>query len=136
MGERQVRESRVIRAWKRIPLNGWAAIAIAAALHGCQAPLHQQRIEARTRCLERTARTIEQVDADRDVKLQRMLKILADHHQQDMTRTERMPATIGDEIRRDVDHWERQQPILRRGIEDQMRGNPRNIERTLPEILY
>ena len=110
-------------------------IALTAILAGCENPVLEQRWDRREDNLDRAIGIFSRCEAERDARLARTLNILARQHERDLANTRANPDRVQRWVQGDFEQWQRRQPLYRRRIAEQLRGNPANIERTLPDIL-
>ena len=103
---------------------------------GCEDPAHQQRINLRRENLQKTARLFEQEEAPRMDKLGRTFALLRTQHERDVEYTRRNPKIVRDWVENDIKRWNERQPIYGKAIQDQTKGDPENIKRTIPYMLY
>jgi len=111
-------------------------VAIAmASLVGCENPAMQKRTARREKSLQQTASLLAECEADLAERLGRTLDELRERHERDVARTRENPSRIQRRLQDDADRWQARQPVHRNRIRDELKGDPANIERTLPKVL-
>lgn len=103
---------------------------------GCNSPAHQERLAYRQRTYERSKAMIEEIDEDREAKLQWFLNWMEQEHRQDEQDWQRAKRDFRKYWAEDRNRANYYGPRNDRLIEELSASNPDNIERTLPWILY
>jgi hypothetical protein len=111
-------------------------MASLAAWTGCEQPSHRAAVENRERNLQRTVATLANMENERPANMQRMLATIQQQHAYDIERSNQNAVGLDQAIRAEFDRWAQQQPVYRKRFEELMQGNPANLERTLPYIIY
>jgi hypothetical protein len=108
-------------------------LAIAA---GCEQPSHQAAAARRQDNLNKTVALLQDIENERPAKMQCMVNTLARQHAHDVQRSQTNPEILNRAIQAEFDRWEQRQDVYRDNFDELMRGDPANIDRTLPWVLY
>lgn len=122
---------------KHLPRNfGLGAFLFLSGAVGCEHPAHRERVVLRERNLGETAAMLVEMEADRSEKMERTLAMLRNWHRDELAKSRRAAAEAGEWLHDDLTRWQRNETYNRELLEDLGRGNLRNIEETIPVILY
>jgi len=103
---------------------------------GCEQPGHQARIERREQNLHRTVAMLADMENERPARMQRMLATLQQQQAHDVEESRQNAVELDRAVRAQFDRWAQRQPTCRKRFEELIQGNPANIERTLPNMIY
>lgn len=120
----------------RFVLPSVALLAGLAAWPGCQQPGHRAAVERREQNLHRTVAMLAAVEDERPEKMQRMLATLQQQQAHDVEESRQNAVELDRAIRAQFDRWAQRQPTYRKRFQELIQGNPANIERTLPYMIY
>jgi hypothetical protein len=103
---------------------------------GCDDPVHENRLRMRRENIAYDFELLRQAEAPREENLARLREMARRQNRKDIAATRENPHIIAREIQGEFDRFRDRQPSYRREIENQLRGDPENIRRTIPYMLY
>ncbi len=106
------------------------------ALVGCNDPEARNRIRHREQHIQQTVRMLERDENERPEKLAGTLALLKSQNEHDIEMTHENSSTLRRWVDEDIKRWNERQPAYRAEIKKQLDGNPANIKRTLPDMVY
>jgi hypothetical protein len=109
---------------------------LTAALMGCDDPAHANRIQMRCDNMAHTVEVIDGIEARRPQNFRNTVQLARETIRKDVYRTQENPGIIARGIQAECDRFRDRQPVYRREIENQLRGDPENIRRTLPYVIW
>jgi hypothetical protein len=115
----------------------WTALLLGLVVAaGCEQPNHRAAVARRQENLNRTVALLQDIENERPAKMQRMANTLARQHAHDVDRCQANGEALDRAIRAEFDRWEQRQGVYRQRLNELMQGDPANIDRTLPWVLY
>lgn len=111
-------------------------LCLVIALSGCEDPAHQQRITQREENLRWTLKTLEEIEGRREENLAGTMDLAGEDFREHVIRSLENPDKVADWMEQDFDRFEERQPIYQKEIQDQLDGDPDNIKKTLPDVIW
>ncbi len=115
---------------------GFGVVFLLAGVVGCENPAHRERVAMRENNLRKTTDLLVEIEASRCEKMRQTLDMLRDWYNHDLAKSRRAAADAEQWFHDDITQWQRREPYNRELLEDLSRGNVRQIEETIPLILY
>ena len=120
----------------RFMLPSVALLASLIAWTGCEPPGHRAVVERREQNLHRTVAMLADMENERPARMQRMLATLQQQQAHDVEESRQNAVELDRAVRAQFDRWAQRQPTYRKRFQELIQGNPANIERTLPNMIY
>lgn len=122
----------------RVSTAGIASIVLGGivCLAGCESPSARKALSERQEKLRRSAAVVAQMDKHRVDNLARTANIAERRYARDVDQSGRNLDLIQRWPSEEFHRWNELEPAYRRGIDHQIDGDPANIERTWPHMLY
>ena len=121
---------------RTIPCLSASLAAIAGFLPGCHDPAHQAVVQRRVDGMKNTVSVFENMERRRPQNMADTIDVARDQYRHDVEKSRENPHLVGKAIQNEFDRFEDRQPQYRRDIEELLRGDPDNIKRTLPHMIY
>lgn len=113
-----------------------ALTLVSIAGPGCDSPGARYEIARRESNLRRTFAMMQEIEDRRPANLARTFAVIDDQHQRDIRNTEQNRILLEQWPNEEVRRWESRRTRREEGLHDVLKGNPANIERTWPRIVY
>lgn len=128
-------DMRNSRAW--LLSRAAAASGLLAALStGCDSPAMVRAREVREQSLSRSLKTVQSLEDRREEKLARTHRLIADRLDRDVENSERNVEIVGRLIDEEFETWAQKEPVYRRAVGRELKGDATRIEQTLPHFIY
>ncbi|HSW45587.1 MAG TPA: hypothetical protein VLM89_08450 [Phycisphaerae bacterium] len=122
--------------WRKPGFSRTAAILILGGILGCEQPSHRAAVADREQKFSRTVAMLQDIESERPENLQRTVNMLEAQHRQDVEAFQASTKGLRQDVQDEFDRWRERQPFYAERLRELMKGNPANIDRTLPWVLY
>ncbi len=113
-----------------------AGMMLALLLAGCDDPQTRDIITRRQDNLAWTLQQFQEIEASSPASMAWALSQMREQYERDVDNTANNPARVNELIKRDFDRWDERQPAYKEWFKQQLQGNPDNIRRTAPKMVW
>jgi hypothetical protein len=103
---------------------------------GCHNEIAERRLRDRDQHLRETVRDYQQFEQERPAHLRNIGEHIQNQHESDVAKSQRDVKEVGERINDEFKRWRDRQDDYRREIEAKLKGNPKKIDETWPEVLF
>lgn len=103
---------------------------------GCEHPGVQKQLAGEQRSFNHMVNVLKELEEGRDQKIARSLRFAEGNERRAGQKCQRDLNTLELWMKEESDRWAQRQPAYRRGIQDLLKGDPANFDRTWPMVLY